>query len=288
MNPKKISVGITAFVDILGFGNRVIAANNVEDIEEIERCVNIIRDAFDHETDNDLYAEAQKIMKKTVLAFSDCVIINTPLESKATKYSGTFDPIVSEIAGMAYAQAECVLKNLFIRGGVDIGWWYKNKSTLISSSLTRAYKMEGGARFPVIALTNELIEHFSSHEDRKFYAPDIDPIRTLFRTTRVDEVEIHYIDYIRINVEALGWQTSKEQMNEYRNSSGKLRDAIVNEGYKSNVEQWLHAHANNVLGAYQAAPEKDKAKYIWLAEYHNEIARQFTGSTKCMCDLKAH
>jgi len=87
MNPQKISVGITAFIDILGFGNRVLQANSIKDIEIIEDSVNIIRNAFDHETENQLYADAQKILKMKILAFSDCVIINIPLKSEATKYS---------------------------------------------------------------------------------------------------------------------------------------------------------------------------------------------------------
>jgi hypothetical protein len=36
-----------------------------------------------------------------VLAFSDSVMVNVPLESSYTRLQGSFDPIMSELSGMA-------------------------------------------------------------------------------------------------------------------------------------------------------------------------------------------
>ena len=89
MDKKDISVGVTAFIDILGFGDKVLEAQDIEDIREIDKGIKLIQNAFDFATKDDLAREVQKMHKTTVLAFSDCVVINIPLESDATKYEGT-------------------------------------------------------------------------------------------------------------------------------------------------------------------------------------------------------
>lgn len=50
--------------------------------------------------------------------------------------------VLSELDGMALAQGQCVASGLFLRGGVDIGWWYRKSAVFASESLVRAYKAE--------------------------------------------------------------------------------------------------------------------------------------------------
>lgn len=284
MDEKDISVGVTAFIDILGFGNKVLVAKSIDDIKEIHKGVKLIQDAFDFETDDDLTREVQEMHKTTVLAFSDCVVINIPLESDATKYEGTFDPIMSEITSFAYGQGICCLNSLFIRGGLDLGWWYQKDATLISQSMVNAYKSEGAVSVPVIALTDRVYDYFSKHSHREYYSDDFDPIPRVFRTLEINGKKHLYIDYMTICLEGVGWQRSKEQLDEYRLSSPEDKDKIMNEGYRQNIDEWLKTHSENIKRAHAGTNEDSvKAKYVWLANYHNEIANNFTRNQDCQC-----
>ena len=41
MKLEELSVGVTGFIDILGFGEKVKNAESLEDIEYIRSCINI-------------------------------------------------------------------------------------------------------------------------------------------------------------------------------------------------------------------------------------------------------
>jgi len=228
--------------------------------------------------------DAQKMHRKSVLAFSDCVVINLPLQSEATKYGGTFDPLLSEIVGFAYAQGACVLNSLFIRGGLELGWWFQNESVIISQSMVGAYKRESTANIPVIALSEELYKYFINHKHRNFYSKDYDPINTLFRNHKIHEDEFWYIDYISICIQALDWHRSTTQIELYRTSSPDEKDEMMAAGYRENVDIWLSAHARNIEQAGNSSPNnKVKQKYQWLSAYHNEIAKKYSHNTQCLC-----
>ena len=283
MKSENITSGVTAFIDILGFGNRVLNSNSFDDIKKIENTVQMIRKSFNHDTDNQIILESQQISSIEILAFSDSVIVNVPLQSEATKYSGTFDAIMNEVTGFANAQGECVQNGFFIRGGVDTGWWYKDKSILISQSLTRAYKAEGDANYPIIVLTDNFTEYLTEHPDRNCYSSDTDPINLYLRKTKVKDKDVYYLNYIKICIEALDWKTSPEQIERYQNSDSDERNKISNQGYLENTEKWLILHSNQIKSAHAEADSKVKPKYKWLADYHNEIAPQYTSNENCLC-----
>lgn len=286
ISEKEVSAGVTAFIDILGFGNKVLDAKSLDDLNEIHKSLKLIQEAFDFDTHEELVRDVQKLHATSVLAFSDCVVVNIPLQSDATKYEGTFDPIMSEITGFAYAQGTCCLKSLFIRGGIDLGWWYQNGSTLISQSMVNAYKAEGCASVPVIALTAEFYDYFSSHSHRNFYSEDYDPIPRVFRKYQENGKEFFYIDYITICLESLDWQHSKSQLDAYRLSSPDDKNKIMTEGYRKSIDDWLITHARNIEAAHNiTGEEKVKTKYEWLCKYHNEITNNFTRNQSCQCSL---
>jgi hypothetical protein len=287
MKEEDISVGVTAFIDILGFGNKVLNADSIEDIQEIHKGLKVIQEAFDFEPKDDLSRDYQKLSKTTVLAFSDCVIVNIPLQSEVTKYEGTFDPIMSQITSFAIGQGICCLNSLFIRGGLDLGWWYQDGSTLISQSMVNAYKTEGYASVPVIALTSDIYKYFSEHKHRNYYSTDYDPISNVFRQYKENEKDFFYIDYISICLSEVGWLYSNEQRENYLSASPEEKDEIMNQGYKYNVDEWLKTHARNIETAHKATNEQCvKNKYEWLSRYHNEIAGKFTSNPECQCTVQ--
>lgn len=202
---KKWSVGVTAFLDILGCADRIRAAETPKDIGAIVTDIRTIQELFEFKPKDQYVKEAHAGSKKTVLAFSDSVIVNVALHSTMTKLQGTFDPIMSELAGMALAQGRCAIFGLFLRGGVDIGWWYRNGTILASESLVGAYRAENSAQVPVIALTDKLYRFLSEHSHRKFYSKDVEPVRTLLRKYRhkgsTGTICFWYLDYISVVAE---------------------------------------------------------------------------------------
>ena len=289
MPQKKITLGVTAFLDILGFGARVLAAVNIKDVDRIASEVKRVQREFDYKPNDSSLRSVHAAYKKTVLAFSDSVIVNVPLQSEMTELQGTFDALMSELDGLAAAQARCVNQGVFLRGGVDLGWWYRRGATLVSKSMVRAYKAEGKADVPVIALTQDLYTFFSKHKDRQHYSHDIEPVGRFLRPYLggSSNVQFWYLDYITMFAEDIGWITSKAQHAKYLTATPDEKDAIVEAGYKKNRDAWFEHHARKIEEAHQLADSaKVKAKYKWLAKYHNEIAVRFTKAGSCICTAK--
>ena len=283
-------VGITAFLDILGFGDRVVGAQSTADIESVIADIRTIQEFFEFKPKDKHVKEVHAGYKKTVLAFSDSVVVNVALKSTMTKLQGTFDPIMSELSGFALAQGRCVNNGLFLRGGVDLGWWYRTGNVLASDSLANAYKLEGSAIVPVIALTDRLYEFLSKHRDRSFYSKDIEPVRTLFRqydgAGPKGKVVFWYLDYITVIAESIDWITSEKQRQSCLAAPPEKRDHIRELGYRKNLREWFKHHAKQIKIAHNSAKSNSvKQKYEWLAEYHNEIVPRFTPSPLALCKL---
>lgn len=288
MQQKNISISITAFLDVLGFSDRVLNAKNTADVDAITKDIRKIQSEFDFKPKDKLTREVHANYKKTVLAFSDSVIVNVPLQSEMTDLEGTFDALMSELSSMAFAQGRCVTSGLFLRGGVDLGWWYRRGATLISQSMVRAYKAEGRANVPVIALTDDLYEYFSRHSHRSFYSNDIEPVRRSLRHYSEQGpngmVSFWYLDYITIYAESIGWSTSRAQHQAYLAATSQDKQKIMDDGYRTNLTSWFDHHARTIELAHEDSNVSSvKSKYEWLAAYHNEIAVKFTNAPSCRC-----
>lgn len=187
---------------------------------------------------------------------------------------------------MAYAQGQCCQNSLFLRGGIDLGWWYQNESKLISKSMIEAYKQESKACVPVIALTSKLYKYFAMHSQKKFYAESEDPVKHMFLEYKHNGVEFMYLNYIELCCESIGWETSAQQIADVQESSGEEKQAIMDNGYTKNTQEWLTRHARNIESAHKiVSVEAVKYKYIWLSNYHNEIAEKYSDKSECFCCL---
>lgn len=261
MNPNNMSAGVTCFIDILGFGNKVIDAKTIEEINDIYDKISFVQDSFEFKNNTSLIKDAHNSYGKTVLAFSDSIIINISLQSEATRYSGTFDPIMMELVALAASQALCVSSSIFIRGAIDIGWWYQEESTLISNSLVKAVKRESTANVPVIALCDDLYQYFMEHKERATYHETIDPFNTMFRYYKDEKTSFYFLDYIDI--------------------------VVSDDDFCPYPESWLFEHARIIEKASEQSPNDTVyKKYVWLASYHNEIVVKYTRNPQCLCTLK--
>jgi ketosteroid isomerase-like protein len=286
---RKISPrrSVSAFVDILGFADTTLAVESADDLISLEKKVRVVQDAFEYNSKDEHVRENHSLYRKSVLAFSDCVVINLPLRSAITETQGTFDPIMSELVSLAWAQCTCVFDGIFLRGGISFGWWYRSGARLVSSSLVHAYRREQATGMPVLALTPELFDYLSRHKHRSFYAEDVDPIRATFEAFihPVSKEKIYFLDYLTIWLGSVDWATSRKDYEEYLATIPELRQEIMDRGYERNVKKSLIFHKEAVERALEVATKDSvREKYQWLAGYHNRIAKRYTKSKECQID----
>ena len=167
--PKAVEA-LVAFIDLLGFSERVLAVRSTDDLERLIDLIRTIRGHFDYQTSDPGTREAHAISKTEVLAFSDCVVVSIGLRSPATTTQGEFDIWGHDLLIMAHVQAVAVASGDFLRGGLDKGLWYHDHAgILVSPALVQAYRLEQSAEYPILAVrvrpgTLSGITKFSEHE----------------------------------------------------------------------------------------------------------------------------
>lgn len=281
---RNLKNGLTAFIDLLGFSARVEAISTEAELETLDGDVRFVQSQFDHKSPDELTRESHRITHKTVLAFSDCLVISVPIRSPIIEHQGAFDALMSELTSFAVAQGSCALRGIFVRGGVDLGMWYRRRDSLISPAMVRAYNLEHRACVPMIAVTQELWSYLASHPDRHFYSSTIDPFpRTLQRYRDLPNGEIHrFINYVRICLESVEGRLIGDERTRYEAANPDERDRMRTEVWQRACRAWACDHAQSVTHAHAASENVSvRAKYAWLAKYHNaEIRRFFGGEAK--------
>lgn len=288
MNKDLISYGTTAFVDILGFSEDTRKADSFEDIEAIEKAITQVQEFFEHNTNNEIIKSNHALYSRRVLAFSDCVIAHTPLNSQATEYSGQFNPIISILVGLAYSQGMCVHNSHFVRGAVELGWWYHENDVLISQALSNAAKLEASANVPVIALCDNFYNYLENHEDRKCYHESIDPMKGLLRRYESEKISYYFLNYIDIILSDMDPILSETERELYAEASADEKDRLNSQFYIEMREQWLEGHARIIEKAAKGIQDINiRSKYEWLCGYHNDICKQYTTREDCYCKLSS-
>lgn len=147
--PIKPIHALVGFIDILGFSHKVRSAKTAQDLQAIADAVRLVQREFEATPSGstpDVRA-IHRLHAKRVLAFSDCVVISIGMRSAMTRHEGTYDPLMMQVCGLAYSQGACVLRGIFLRGGLELGWWWSRQSVLVSSALAAAYdRAETGRR----------------------------------------------------------------------------------------------------------------------------------------------
>ncbi len=273
---------MVAFIDILGFSNRVLSIKTKADVQSVYEDIKFIQSQFEHSPKDPLIKNSHEISNKEVLAFSDCIVVSVPLASEDITVSGTFDPLMGELTFFAVAQGLCASNAIFLRGGIDIDFWYHEGDGLISSALARAYRLEGEIGVPVIAVTDETYRFFSGHPHRKHYTKETDPVNSVFKEflDLGTNKRFWFLDYIPICLNNLDWQVSEEIRREYLSALEEEKTTIMRKGWQENATRWLKDHRNAITRAYNSiSDEKIQAKYEWLVQYHNEVITNLLGES---------
>lgn len=274
---------LVAFIDILGFSNKIVAAKTAEDLKAIYEEVRTVQRELEKPSavENPGEQEGMNLDHgKKVIALSDGVIVAITSDCKAGPVMTPYDLFMLEIWTIIIAQARCVVKGIFLRGGIGRGTFFFENDILLSPPLVTAYRLESKyAVYPVIVVDAETVDFLFSQKGRSRYKGAADPSPKYFRAfTSPDfpDRKLYMLDYLPVTRdEAHGW-IFKEDYEAYKKASDEEKSDVLYRRDVKNAAWVLGLHKKAVLAAYQAASNPEvKAKYIWLMHYHNECVPDY-------------
>ena len=238
----KYDTRLFAFIDILGWSEAVRASATVNDAAKT-RELGIVLSYLLHAVN---FNKQTRVMARDsghawpgdvlMTQFSDCLVI-----SAKDDRSGR-DSLVMLLWGLAHNMMH---SGYFLRGGVVRGPIYHSESGVYGPALLDAYHLESKiAKNPRIVLSEELAAEWGQGEE----GPD-----GQFRTWRIDSDKNYYFDFMQ----PFGGSTF------FANAAGAWQQDL--EKLRSVTLEGLSIHRGS---------KKILQKYIWLAQYFNEIRNQ--------------
>lgn len=245
---QKLSIEphLVAFIDILGFGHEVKAANNSEALTKIFNKVRRIQQAFQKPSAAEYPESQHKVNQcygKRVIALSDAVIVAMDFKGGGLYSFSASDLVGWAIHGLAQAQYDCIqADDIFVRGGISVGPFYFENDILISPALVDAYSLESKcADIPIIVLTQTTLEWINTTAGPDWAVPNW---QNFFFRRLPDKAEgepLFALDYLNIAMTA------------------------------DDPEIIFRAHRQKILTAYAATTnDRVRDKYRALMRYHNE------------------
>jgi len=272
---------LVAFVDILGFGNKVLAVKTDDDLTKIYETVRFVHDTFG-KTPKDRHEEYERdVSMRRILSLSDSLVIASALNSPISRVMGTYDNWCDEVHNLGMNQAICAANGIFLRGGLSKGQFYFSDDILLSKAQVNAYKIESKiAKYPVICLDDSAHKFFISHHDNQNYADEINPAKRLFMEYSPEDGDVKYcLDYIRIGIDAAYDEFTWSDKEEWRGAPLELRDKVRVEIAIRNSKKFLMHHKmaveNELLMNAEISDPRILEKYTWLRNYHNEAVNEF-------------
>jgi hypothetical protein len=279
--PRKlptINDHLVAFIDILGFSGKIIAAKTDEDLKQIYEQVRLVQRELEKPSAVKDPGEQEDVNLnhgKKVIALSDGVVVAVTADCKAGPIMTPYDLFMLEIWTIIIAQARCVARGIFLRGGIGRGTFFFEDDILLSPPLVTAYRLESKcAVYPVILVDAETHDFLFSQSGRSRYKGSSDPSPRYFRPFKspaFPDAKLYMLDYLSVTRdEDHGW-IFKEDYEAYRNASDEEKSAVLYRRDVKNAAWFLGLHKKALLAAYHTASRPEvKEKYLWLMHYHNE------------------
>lgn len=277
---SKLKYALVGFYDLLGFSDRIERIDSESALQRAVQAVEEVRNNFEYAPREQDQIDTHKILDKEVLAFSDCVITATSLHTELAQETGNLDLLLSELLDIARGQCASVLKGHFIRGALDIGFWYYKRGILISPTLVTVYKLEHDHTiYPIISISNRLYRHLRGSADRSRYHKSADPFPNKFSSFMHPKTQkrVHFLNYLRIMIGELDWQFDRSTHEAYMKAEPSKKGAIMSDGYKKSLSRFFLWHKEAIERALKLthAPSVQE-KYIFLAEYHNRELKRLS------------
>lgn len=233
---------LISFIDILGFKHLITSSTYHQVAEKLAAVKHF--SGTDQEEDGDG-------LEPRVIQFSDSIIRIRPLEGKANS-EFPYGMLFNELYDLVLMQGELVNHGVCMRGGIAIGDVHFDAKTIFGPGFVRAYEMETTfANFPRIVLDpqvlNDLMESKALVAKNHDVAEEVGHIRKLIRK---DADGLFFVDYL---------------------------NAFLSELDEPEFQPvFLRAHKKLILDGVGkgSALNGVSAKYLWLANYHNELVNR--------------
>lgn len=267
-----IADSIVFFCDLLGFSHQVRAAADLDASEALIKTLQRFAKEFTEDP------ATHGFFQRKYWIFSDSMVAVWGMRSDAVVHMTEFDAILSQLSGLAAAQAVMMISHgQPVRGGVARGWFREDDGTVVSSALVRAAELEKKVANPFIAVHPEVYDYFVGHKGRSMYVPEIDPVTDLFIPPSAYTGGIPALNYLRIGISEI--YLSPYQMTEAKKMpAGKLRDDFTGELYRLNRRKFAEDHRDRVATGVSSVDAAVRVKFQSLRQYHNDfVADEFPG-----------
>ena len=214
----------------------------------------------------------------TVLVLSDAVVVAITPDGPASSIMGQYDLLGFALSEITTAQARCVHRGIFLRGGISHGSFFYENNILISPALACAYELETKyAHDPIIILRQSTLDAIKKVPRMGSGPWGDDPTSEHFKllNRRYEAEPLYFLDYLKIAGTEQGLRWSPEGHAKYEAARAsrdhtEAQNQFNQAAWKAQALYFEH-HKNQLIHAYRASSEeKIRKKYRWLMTYHNE------------------
>jgi hypothetical protein len=238
---------IVSFIDILGF-RELVRTSTVDDILRSVRLTQKIAASGDEKIVRKAGLESLSNWTRT-FAFSDSIVRVRPYDAEFNEGA-----LFREVIDLVHAQANLVNDGVLIRGGMTVGKVFFENNAVFGPAVIRAYDLEAQyANVPRIVIGPEIFRELRRNPKLRAEHHDLaDEIHYLKRLLRRGDDGLWFIDYLKAIEREMD-----EPDTDYPNFMRQHRDLIT-------------ANAKT-----QPLESRASQKYLWLAEYHNTVCREW-------------
>lgn len=267
---------LVAWVDILGFKEEIRNARAQEEFKAVYDKVRRVHEEFAKESasdDPDNQAEENRNYGRRVISLSDGLVVVQSKDTEVRQVLDTYGFVQGFMDDLRMAQAQCAYQGIFLRGGIDIGYFWFDDDILLSPALVEAYFIEDKiAKNPAILLKAELIDKIAKLKNKPAGCNGRELVRDCEWLEGEHKGKYVMLDYMNIIANGdHGWH-SNEDLKAYQDRSrpAEERDTIFNESRNRKAGVILLSMKQKLLSAYAGAPnETVRNKYRWLMRYFN-------------------
>lgn len=279
-----MNYALVAFVDVLGVKKKLEQAKTNGELQAIFDQISMVHQEFEKETDRDI-KKFQQFSKKRMLALSDALLVAVDLGSNFVRENGFLPVTGMLLSELALSQASCVLRGVFLRGGISLGQFFFSRDILVSKAMLEAYELEhSGACYPVLVIEENLRQLLAAHPQQVWYGREGGPARTLLYRYRAAGKTQYCLHYLRVVFESCdAWDCSADREAYRAEKDERKKQRIMDRSYFKSAKNVLMRHKRIVSSALRASRDRGvRRKYEWLVRYHNRfVAGLVPGFASC-------
>ncbi len=241
---------IVAYLDILGFKdivNKYLNPKTVADKQSLGIIISAMEEAKRLISQDEQYRKIIKIKQ-----FSDCVCLSIP------NFKGSYPEPALVGSFMVIVKAyyfHFIRRNLYLRGGVAVGFHYDENDIIFSEGLIKAYNLESKKSiYPRIILDEELIKTLKRLWK---YQKDVISDFGIEKLILVDWEGTSFINPFNLT-QSMGKVMSEENLENPPVFGNNTLDMIFHNQIMENLE--------NNINKYKFNDNQILTKYLWLKE----------------------